>query len=529
MAKARQRSRTTGNSGALCGGLLILALAQALAGEDIEARTGHFRVIGPADAAPASAVALERLHHHLGALGFAGPDSRSEVVIFADAADMQPYAPPGRIAGFFQQGADASFLAVAWDPAGEPLRALAHELAHRVLQSRLVGRPEWLQEGLAELLSNLQPVPGGVLLGSPIPSHLEVLRAGRDTGAWFYAKSWAAAHRLVVGRSFGGTLAERIDALPHRLEWNPSVDVPVPVEVLPVPPFEKPDVRIRPLEPWERDHQRAELLRARSQFTQARAALTVLRARFPERPEPLESLGALEMDLFRYDEAQTLLARAIDLGAANPYTYYRHSLLLMRSEEAAGEAARHARRAVEIDPSQPMFWLARAHAEMQLLRWNAARESLAQVRARAGDPVLRDQVEVELAELERRREQALRPPPVSEPAARVSLAPMAAPPAPPPPALRASEPWRWPPVGTVLFIGHVRRVECTAEGKILTVANQRFAIRVRERRGQPAQVHYAPPHLRRIPCSMKNVSVNVVYRPLARFGPLNGDLVALLF
>ena len=45
----------------------------------------------------------------------------------------------------------------------------------------------------------------------------------------------------------------------------------------------------------------------------------------------------------------------------------------------------------------------------------------------------------------------------------------------------------------------------------------------------PAKLYYAPRNLRSIPCSLKNVDVNIVYRPLADFGTLNGDLVAMLF
>ena len=71
-------------------------------------------------------------------------------------------------------------------------------------------------------------------------------------------------------------------------------------------------------------------------------------------------------------------------------THYRYSLMLMQPGRSAEEAARHARRAVELDPAQPLYWLARAHSEMQLDRWEAARASLEQVRSRAADPELAD-------------------------------------------------------------------------------------------------------------------------------------------
>jgi tetratricopeptide (TPR) repeat protein len=493
-------------------GVLILTLAAA--------HSPHFRVVGPAESAPAAAVSLERLHGWLTALGFATPAGSTEVVLFENALDMTPYAPGGRASGFFAQGTDSSFLAVALD-SGEPLRALSHEFVHRVLQPRLTGRPEWLREGLAELLSNLEAVPGGLRLGTPIRTHLS------KQPDPFYATSWAAAHRLLVGQNSALALSQRIDALPERLEFSPRLQDPFSAELLPVAPAADPEIGVRALEPWERDHQRAELLRARNQTAPARAALIVLRSRFPDRPEPLESLGALDMDAFRYDDAERRLAEAMRLGSRSASAHYRYSLLLLRPERPAEQAALHARRAVELDRAQPLHWLAQAQAEMQLARWDAARASLDEL---SRHPQFGEQVAIERAELERRREQSLRPPPTPQPPARITFEPMrppeAAPPPQPKPKPRPTSPWT---PGTLLFWGWVRGVECTSEGKILTVTNPRFTVRVRERPDRPARLYSPPKNVRRLPCTLKNVEVNVIYRPLGGFGPLNGDLVAVLF
>jgi len=79
------------------------------------------------------------------------------------------------------------------------------------------------------------------------------------------------------------------------------------------------------------------------------------------------------------------------------------------------------------------------------------------------------------------------------------------------------------------FWGYLRRVECLEEGKILTVSNRRLSVRVRERAGQPARLHSPPGKWRAIPCTLKDVEVNLVYRPSPHFGLVNGDLVALIF
>jgi tetratricopeptide (TPR) repeat protein len=486
--------------------------------------------------ASAAAIRLERVHAQLAALGFTVPAARTEVMVFADVEQMRPYSPGGETAGFFQQGAETSFIAVAWE-AADPYRALAHEAAHQAMASVAARHPPWLREGLAELLSNLEPAEGGLKLGSPIAAHIDAARNGPPRSR-LYAQHWMQAHHLVVGRPFEGTLAHRLEAL----QASEAREIPLPenfpVEILPaaIDSSAVSEVTVRPLASWEWEHRLAELLRARNRAAQAREALLALRARFPEQPEPAESLGALEMDTFQYDLAEQWLAEAARKGSTNPWTHYRYSLLLLRPEAGPEERARraldHARRASEADPAQPLYWLARAHAEMQVSQWEAARASLAQLKQSARDPLLVEQVRVELEEIERRREQQRRGPPQPAPPERPPAIVAAAPEPPasisPPPAARPARPPAVHP-GTLTFWGYLRRVDCGENEKVLTVSNRVFSVRVRERVGARARVYSPPRNWRGIPCTLKNVEVNVIYRPAAQFGPINGDLVALVF
>ncbi len=519
----------------LIGVLIGVAAIAPLAAQGFEARAGHFRVATTTSPIIASAAAarLERVRAHLTALGFTLPPARTEAVVFADLAQMQPYSPNAGSAGFFQQGTETSFIAVTWDSAGDPYRHLAHEMAHQAMTSLAGKHPPWLREGLAELLSNLEPVEGGLKLGSPIAAHLDAAHHGPPRSR-VYAQNWMRAHRAVVGRPFAGTLAQRLAAL----EAPDPADIPLPenwpTEILPVAidSGATPEASVRPLAPWEWEHRLAEMLRAMNRAAQARETLAALRSRFPERPEPAESLGALDMDAYQYDQAEERLAEAVRLGSTNPWTHYRYSLLLMRPGKAAALAARHARRAVELDAAQPLYWLARAHAEMQLSQWEAAGASLGELRRRAADPLLAEQVRVELAEIGRRREQASRPPPEPKPPERPPIIVAEAPPDPPsispPPPARPRQPAASFP-GTLTFWGYLRRVDCGEGEKILTVSNRIFSIRVRERSGSPARLYSPPGKWRQIPCTLRGVEVNAIYRPSAHFGGINGDLVALIF
>jgi len=542
---------------------LILTAAPSLAVEGFEARSRHFRVVGslPQDTAVAAASVLEKARDRFTALGLTLPPTPSDVVLLPDLAAMQPFQP-GRTIGFSQTGGEGSCLVVAWNATAEPLRVLTHELAHLALLPHADRHSLWLREGLADLLSNLQPVPGGLQIGLPIAAHLEAVRQGRlldwkqvlsarrepasfqspEDTSLFYAQGWLLAHALVVGKDASRSLARRLEKLDTPDQLPDRFPQALRTEILPAPePGPEPEVRARPLEAWEHELALAELLRTRNLTGPARAALESIRARFPMQPEPHGSLGALEMDALHYDRAEHMLAEAIRLGSRSANTHYRYSLLLMRplrgtvdggaESDRRARALRHARRATELDAANPLHWLALAHAGILLSQWDSARASLEQMRMRAADPLLIEQARVELAEIERRREQQLRPPPRPQP------------PDVPPPPIAADQAWpaasispapepkrRSPSLpGTLTFWGYIRRVECGAEGKTLTVTNRRFAIRVRERSGAPARLHYAPGKWQRLPCSLKDVEVNVVYRPAAHPGPHNGDLVAVVF
>ena len=536
----------------------VAVLALPLRAQVVEARTAHFRVVsaGASENAATAAASLERTRQQLAALGLPVAAGRTEVLLFPDAAAMRSYAPEevSAPAGFLRQGTDHLFIAVVWKEAGDPLRVLAHEVAHQATLSLLAGRPLWLREGLADLLSNLQPEAGGLRGGLPIAPHIDALRrqpwiewpqvlsATREAefaqdperSRVFYAQSWLAAHRMLVGRMAPGIRAA-LENLPAPSEGPSKLPETLATEVLPVAPAEsEPAVTVRALEAWEYDHRLAELLRALNRSEAAQEALLELQRKHPERPEPAESLGALEMDALHYDAADKWFEEAVGLGSDNPRTHYRYSLLLLRPAHNAEAAARHARRAVELDAGQPLHWLALAQAEMLLARWDSARASLARMRQCTADPLLLAQADAEQGEIDRRREEYLRPPTLPPSGAPVAIGPLLPPEPPrapaPVPGPRPSpppNPFAYP--GTLTFVGYVRSVECSGPEKVLTISNLRFAIRVRERRGQPAQLYYPPKGVRQIPCTLKNVEVNVVYRPLAGFGPLNGDVVAVVF
>jgi hypothetical protein len=140
------------------------------------------------------------------------------VIAFGSRDEFQPYAPISRSIGFFLPGARRDFVVL--DGTRADSRAGAHEYVHFLMSESGTLLPVWLNEGLAELYSNLWESRDGerTELGQFIPGRVLALRRDRwipladliaakaDSGIFTdsalvdaaYAESWLLAHMLVL-------------------------------------------------------------------------------------------------------------------------------------------------------------------------------------------------------------------------------------------------------------------------------------------------------------------------------------------
>ena len=140
------------------------------------------------------------------------------VLVFRSRDEFQLYAPMGRSIGFFLPGDRRDFIVL--DGSFAESRAAGHEYVHYVTAQSGFRLPVWLNEGLAELYSNLG---GGrseprTSIGGFIPYRVlslhqdswiglaELFSAGPDSEIFTrpdlvdpaYAESWLLAHMLVL-------------------------------------------------------------------------------------------------------------------------------------------------------------------------------------------------------------------------------------------------------------------------------------------------------------------------------------------
>jgi hypothetical protein len=150
------------------------------------------------------------------------PEKPVCIIAFGSIAEFQPYTPVGHASGFFLAGTARDFIVL--DGPSIETRTAAHEYGHLVIAQSGYRLPAWLNEGLAELYSNIESGPSDAhaVVGLFIPGRVRALRrdgwiglldlvsASADsqvfTGAALaesaYAESWLLAHMLVMDRRY---------------------------------------------------------------------------------------------------------------------------------------------------------------------------------------------------------------------------------------------------------------------------------------------------------------------------------------
>jgi tetratricopeptide (TPR) repeat protein len=174
-----------------------------------------------------------------------GKDDRRDVptlvFVFKDEAGFRAYRPWENISGLYQKGPDTDLIAMEAGDREEVPVTIHHEFMHRYVQSHFGPVPLWLDEGIAELYSNMR-IEGTVAeVGRPIPERLAWLRAhglmpfermarvGHDSPDYreedrqgtFYAQSWALTHYILLGNE---TRRGQLPALLDRLARGEPID-----------------------------------------------------------------------------------------------------------------------------------------------------------------------------------------------------------------------------------------------------------------------------------------------------------------
>ncbi|MEO8369784.1 MAG: hypothetical protein ABI806_11320 [Candidatus Solibacter sp.] len=156
----------------------------------------------------------------------------ARIIVFRSEKEYQPYRPNEFASAFFQPGATHDFIVMS-SADSEHFPVAVHEYTHLMIHQSSLEIPAWLNEGLAELYSSLEPRGNKMLVGQVLPSRLQSLANDRwiplptllavdhnspyynekSKAGMFYAESWALVHMLNLDPAYQPHLKDFISAL----------------------------------------------------------------------------------------------------------------------------------------------------------------------------------------------------------------------------------------------------------------------------------------------------------------------------
>lgn len=300
------------------------------------------------------------------------------ILAFESAKDADVYRVNPAAYAFYQRTREGDFV-VMRDLAPEHFPVAIHEYTHFVVEHAGLKLPLWLNEGLADFYSTLEPRETQVLLGvSPngrertlnshhwldwstlvAVEHDSPYYRENDKMLLFYAQSWAMVHMLALDPQYeagfdqflhavskGASTDAALQAVYRKSLEQIGQDVPAYIaskrmsaRLLNI------DVRLPALETEEISDAGkhveialAEILSANPQLAQeANTRLVSLATKYPDDPRPEESLGFQAMSAGRNADAQEHFAAAVRHHSQNPEVWFRLGHLKLQSEGPTAE------------------------------------------------------------------------------------------------------------------------------------------------------------------------------------------------
>jgi Flp pilus assembly protein TadD len=280
------------------------------------------------------------------------------VVIFGSEKEYAPYRMNEFATAYYFGGADRDYIVMG--KTGEQAAQIAvHEYVHLVARHAGLKFPPWLNEGIAELFSNLRTLGDKVLVGDLIAGRLQalyadkwvplsvILSAGPDSPYYneknkagsLYNEGWALVHMLQLSPQYVSKFPEFLATIQSGTDSAASLEKVYgkPVSVIEkdlqayirgnqfyVRPFQvklttsKDSFPATPAASFDVKLALADLTNRPGKEVDARMALEDLARENPKRPEPWAGLGYLQWRGGQVSAAVEDFGKAYDLGDRSP-------------------------------------------------------------------------------------------------------------------------------------------------------------------------------------------------------------------
>jgi Flp pilus assembly protein TadD len=216
----------------------LLAVSAVAADKDpwIQVSSAHFDVFTDAGERAGRDIAkhFEQVHGFFFQRFQTGidPTRKARVILFRNEKEYEAYRPNQFAAAFYHPGEYRDFI-VMNHSASELRPTGVHELTHLMVHQLGTELPLWLNEGLAELYSNMEPRGAQMMVGRDIPGRMNALATqqwidlptllavtqaspiynDKSRAGIFYAESWKLVHMLHLHPAYEAHLGDLVRGL----------------------------------------------------------------------------------------------------------------------------------------------------------------------------------------------------------------------------------------------------------------------------------------------------------------------------
>jgi len=346
----------------------------------------------------------------------------ARIVAFRSEREYLPYRLHDGAFAYYLRSHQLDYI-VMQDISPAHHQAAVHEYTHLVLRRLGLTPPLWLNEGLADFYSSLEPRGNQILVGHTLPGRaallmtqpwldMETLVNVTTTSRYytepakmpvFYAQSWALVHMLSLSNTYRAGFPQFLTAMSSgrsaadcfRSFYGKSLDQvqqdlrayllqpSVPATLLPLraaPILNPPEVA--PADGPGIQLALADLLAAQNgSGVEAAARLSALSTQYPENPAVAEAAAYLAWRQGDRTRACQFFQQAFEHGSTNTEMLVQYAGLLRAAGAPASQTLPLLERAVAIRPDFEHAWFDLGGIALIDHKWTVAAHALSQVKS----------------------------------------------------------------------------------------------------------------------------------------------------
>ncbi len=349
---------------------------------------------------------------------------RVVIVAFRSPKEFRPFQRHRQSEAFFLKGRDRDHIVIGGTGPEQEETAI-HEFVHLLVARSGIEIPLWLNEGLAELYSNLAPQGKNVLVGNMIPGRvvslqrrgwlpLETLTTvdhdssiyndGEEAGI-FYAQSWFLTHMLNLSEDYRPKFSECLRALlggasaadAFATAYGKSLSEverdlkayergQLRVAVFPIKlekSAEEPAVEVA--DPLDVELLQGKILARIGKTEEADRRFAVYVAQRPDDPLGEEALGYRHWIAGDDDAARRHFGRAVELGSGSARLYFDYAMLRREAGAAEKELIPLLAKAVELRPEYKEARIGLGQCWLRERNYDEAVRQFSQIKSIASD------------------------------------------------------------------------------------------------------------------------------------------------